>query len=506
MTNETNLSATSRNNNKLSIGPAKDPTATNLEHTSSNNKQSINPEPFVGTNENPFTPVVAVGPTTTIDNHTICQPNRKKLPSPLLNANVTKIPATGNNSKTLSTNTTDAPTASNLEHASPNKEQSITPKAILGTNVEHFTHIATAAPTTIDNHINRSPNNETDNRKQRISMATMVNATLRALLVKGLRKEICAGVVASIRRTSTTNEELPKSPTGPTATDVITNTSKNVQDSMISPNAPLATTIGPNISQNIRASTTTTAAAPPMPTVHDSPVLQNPPPPQTTNKSKSTTNAVNTPLPTIDNLDAPSKLPTYFGLQNLYQDIQISHFSTNARSTPQQIQTKESTQKRAPTSSTWSRQQQQLVPTVRKSLRMLDLKPRPPPQGKSIESKDQTSNSNTAGKKVSAYKEAPKRFKLATNPSIRKQNMDLLLDDIIKRQIGNVVIDKGGYKRISAEARQAFLIGSEDYLIQKFQTVNECAAHDNRVTIQPKDLALVEKLSGVGVRRNYYFS
>ena len=167
-------------------------------------------------------------------------------------------------------------------------------------------------------------------------MATMVNATLRALLDKGLRKEICAGVVASIRRTSTTNEELPKSPTGPTATDVITNTSKNVQDSMISPNAPLATTIGPNISQNIRASTTTTAAAPPMPTVHDSPVLQNPPPPQTTHKSKSTTNAVNTPLPTIDNLDAPSKLPIYFGLHNLSQDIQISHFSTTPRSSPQQ--------------------------------------------------------------------------------------------------------------------------------------------------------------------------
>jgi len=321
MTNETNLSTTSRNNNKLSIGPAKDPTATNLEHTSSNNKQSINPEPFVGTNENPFTPVVAVGPTTTIDNHTICQPNRKKLPSPLLNANVTKIPATGNNSKTLSTNTTDAPTASNLEHASPNKEQSITPKAILGTNVEHFTPIATAAPTTIDNHINRSPNNETYNAKQSISMATMVNVTFLALLDKYFCREIRAGVVALIRRTSTTNEELPKSPTGPTATDVITNTSKNVQDSMISPNAPLATTIGPNTSQNIRASTTNTAVAPPIPTVHDSTVPQNPPPPQTTNKSKSTTDAVNTPLPTIDNLDAPSKLPTYFGLHNIYQGL-----------------------------------------------------------------------------------------------------------------------------------------------------------------------------------------
>ena len=81
--------------------------------------------------------------------------------------------------------------------------------------------------------------------------------------------------------------------------------------------------------------------------------------------------------------------------------------------------------------------------------------------------------------------------------------MNLLLNQIMKGTIGNVVIDEGGYKRISAKARQAFLIGSEDYLIQKFQTVNECAAHDNRVTIQPTDLALVEKLSGVGVRRNY---
>jgi len=374
----------------------------------------------------------------------------------------------------LSTNTTDAPTASNLEHASPNKEQPITPKAILGTNIEHLTPIASAAPTTIDNYINRSPNNETDNRKQRISMTTMENSTLIAL-----RKEIRAGVMASIRRTSTTNEELPKSPTGATATDVITNTSKNVQDSMISPNAPLATTIGPNISPNIRASTTTTAAAPPMPTVYDSPVLQNPPPPQTTPKSKSTNNAVNTPLPTINNSDAPSKLPTYFGLHNLSQDTQISHFSTTHCSSSQQTQTKESSQKGAPASSTWSCQQQPLVPTVRNSLQMLDLKPRPPPQGKSIESRDQTSNANTAGKKVSAYKEAPKKFKLETNPSIRKKNMDLLLDDIMKGKIGNVVIDEDGYKKISAEARQAFLIGSEDYLIQKVQTVNECAAHDN---------------------------
>ena len=118
-----------------------------------------------------------------------------------------------------------APTANNLEHASPNKNQSITPKAILGSNVEHLTPIATAAPTTIDNHINRSPNNETDNAKQIISTTTMVNVTLCALFGKDIR----SGVAASIRRTSTTNEELPKSPTEPTATDIITNTSKSVQ-------------------------------------------------------------------------------------------------------------------------------------------------------------------------------------------------------------------------------------------------------------------------------------
>ena len=145
----------------------------------------------------------------------------------------------------------------------------------------------------------------------------------------------------------------------------------------------------------------------------------------------------------------------------------------------------------------------ELAPIVRKRVRMLDLIPKPPPQGMSTESKDQTSNSNTADKKVSPYKETPKRFKLATNPSIRKQNMNLLLNQIMKGTIGNVVIDEDGYKRISAKARQAFLIGSEDYLIQIFQTVNECAAHDNRVTIQRKDLKLVDKLPGVGVRRNY---
>jgi len=68
-------------------------------------------------------------------------------------------------------------------------------------------------------------------------------------------------------------------------------------------------------------------------------------------------------------------------------------------------------------------------------------------------------------------------------------------------KIGSVVVNPEGIKRISAKARHALHIGTEDHLIQKFQAVNECAAHDNRVTIQPKDLQLVQKLSAA--RRNY---
>ena len=75
---------------------------------------------------------------------------------------------------------------------------------------------------------------------------------------------------------------------------------------------------------------------------------------------------------------------------------------------------------------------------------MLDLTPQPPPQGISIESKDQTSNSNTAKKAVSVYKETPKRFKLTTNPSIRKQNIDLLLNQIMRGTIGSGVVNPKG--------------------------------------------------------------
>jgi len=171
--------------------------------------------------------------------------------------------------------------------------------------------------------------------------------------------------------------------------------------------------------------------------------------------------------------------------------------------------TKKSTQKRAPTLPNWSCQQQpqlqdtnnmKLAPTARKRLRMLDLTPQPSPQGISIESKDQTSNSNTAKKAVSVYKETPKRFKLATNPSIRKQHINRLMNQIMDGKIGDVVINPD-INRISSEARQTLHIRTEDRLIQKFQAANECAAHDNRVTVHLKDIKLVQKFSNA--RRNY---
>jgi len=131
---------------------------------------------------------------------------------------------------------------------------------------------------------------------------------------------------------------------------------------------------------------------------------------------------------------------------------------------------------------------------------MLDLTPQPSPQGISIESKDQTSNSNTAKKAVSVYKETPKRFKLATNPSIRKQHINRLMNQIMDGKIGDVVINPD-INRISSEARQTLHIRTEDRLIQKFQAANECAAHDNRVTVHLKDIKLVQKFSNA--RRNY---
>ena len=130
-------------------------------------------------------------------------------------------------------------------------------------------------PPTIGDHTNPASNEDKDKTKQ-------ITPTICALLYNQVR----TGIVAPLHRASTSTTNIP-----------------------ISLKAPLATNIGTNTSQNIPASTTTTTAAAPIPTVHDSTVLQ------TTNKRT---------------------LPTYFGLHNLNLDIQISHFSTTPDSSPQQ--------------------------------------------------------------------------------------------------------------------------------------------------------------------------
>jgi len=119
-TNETKLSATNRNNKKLSIDPTKAPTATNLEHTSPNKKQSINPKAVLGTNEKDLTPIADAAPTTT-DDHTIGSPNREKDAS-IQSLPETKFSATGRNNKNVSINPNKAPTANNLEHTYPIKK------------------------------------------------------------------------------------------------------------------------------------------------------------------------------------------------------------------------------------------------------------------------------------------------------------------------------------------------------------------------------------------------
>ena len=214
-------------------------------------------------------------------------------------------------------------------------------------------------------------------------------------------------------------------------------------------------------------------------------------------------------LPTIPNLTAPPKLATYFELHNLSKDCQYSHFETTIDFSPQQTPTQKIAQRHAPTKPNLSPQQHtqlhdihnvNLAPTVRKRLKILDIAPQPPPQGIFIESKDQISNSNTNKKMVSIYMETPKRFKLATNPSIRKQNINRLMDQIMRAEIGDTVTNINS-KRISAEARQSLHIGTEDHLIEKLQAANEYVAHDNRVTVKLKDLKLVEKL--FNARRTY---
>jgi len=98
-----------------------------------------------------------------------------------------------------------------------------------------------------------------------------------------------------------------------------------------------------------------------------------------------------------------------------------------------------------------------LAPKVSKRLPPLDFTPQPPPQAIYIESVDQISNSNTTKKVVIVYKEAPKRFKLAANPSIRKQIINRLMDEIMRGKIGDTATNINT-KKISAEARHKHCI------------------------------------------------
>jgi len=114
-------------------------------------------------------PKASLGIIETSTNKINGPPNGSKqlLPSPLPNTNEIKLPTTSRTNQNLYIDITKAPTANNLEHTSPNKEQSITPKAILGTNEKYLTPIAAADPTTIDDHtIDRFPSHVTQNGPQ----------------------------------------------------------------------------------------------------------------------------------------------------------------------------------------------------------------------------------------------------------------------------------------------------------------------------------------------------
>lgn len=49
--------------------------------------------------------------------------------------------------------------------------------------------------------------------------------------------------------------------------------------------------------------------------------------------------------------------------------------------------------------------------------------------------------------------------------------------------------------RFKSSAYQALHTATEEYLIDVFQRANRCAIHDNRETVQPKDLKLARDLS-----------
>jgi len=98
----------------------------------------------------------------------------------------------------------------------------------------------------------------------------------------------------------------------------------------------------------------------------------------------------------------------------------------------------------------------------RKRVPTLNLAPEPPPQGISITNKDQMSNLDIT-EKISVYRETTKRFKLDTNPSIRKQNTNHLMNETMQGLSGDNDTNVKT-RRISAKARQTLHMGTEDHL------------------------------------------
>ena len=63
-----------------------------------------------------------------------------------------------------------------------------------------------------------------------------------------------------------------------------------------------------------------------------------------------------------------------------------------------------------------------------------------------------------------------------------------------QRLVQEITKDHGGELRIKNEAYQALQTASEDFLVDIFRRSNRCAIHENRETIQPKDLILAREL------------
>ncbi len=98
-------------------------------------------------------------------------------------------------------------------------------------------------------------------------------------------------------------------------------------------------------------------------------------------------------------------------------------------------------------------------------------------------------------------KQTIKRKKKASTNAIREiKNEQKSTKNIIpvapfQRLVQEITKDHGGDLRIKNEAYQALQTASEDFLVDVFRRSNKCAIHENRETIQPKDLSLATSLS-----------